>query len=130
MVRVVAKQCASAGYVYAALSSHPGVILLAREAAGSSIPHLDAERVRQVRIPWPSSSLRRQIADLVLKVIDLRDKACDYEQVRHGGCRASHRGGSLMAKVIPIGDPVNDAERRAIAHLPTTCRKVSDPSQL
>jgi len=34
------------------------------EAAGSSIPHLDAGRIAAVEIPWPDPDIRAEIADL------------------------------------------------------------------
>lgn len=79
MVRVSARDPQDTGYLYAVLSCEPGVTLIAREAAGSSIPHLEEERVRQIRIPWAKSKVRATIGQDVIQARDLRDDACVKE---------------------------------------------------
>lgn len=46
MVRVTAKNTNDTGYLFAVLASAYGVRLISREAAGSSIPHIEVARVR------------------------------------------------------------------------------------
>ena len=75
MARVAAHDPEDAGYLYALLSTPEGVVLLAREAAGSSIPHLDVKRVRNLKIPWPRPALRHEIGQKVVRAIDMRDQA-------------------------------------------------------
>lgn len=79
MVRIKPKDPRDAGYIYATLASEHGVRLLKREAAGSSIPHLDERRVSQVRIPWPHESLRWKIAALAHEARKQWDKAVELE---------------------------------------------------
>lgn len=62
MVRILPKDPAETGFIYSVLSSEHGIRLLKREAAGSSIPHLDESRVRMLPIPWPDSSTRSEIS--------------------------------------------------------------------
>ena len=79
MIRITAKDSRDTGYLFAVLSSGPGVTLVAREAAGSSIPHMDANRVRRIEIPWASKEIREEIGATVLRAWSLRDEACAYE---------------------------------------------------
>lgn len=80
MVRVEALDPQDAGYIYAVLSCPVGVTLLSREAAGSSIPHLDAGRVRQLEIPWPSKDVRTRMSAEVDRATALQDRACEAEE--------------------------------------------------
>jgi type I restriction enzyme S subunit len=79
MIRITANESADSGYLFALLSSDPGVVLISREAAGSSIPHIDANRVRRIEVPWASKELRTEIGAPVLLAWSLRDEACAYE---------------------------------------------------
>jgi type I restriction enzyme, S subunit len=79
MVRVVPNCESDAGYLFAVLSSEYGVRLIAREAAGSSIPHLEQGRVTAIEIPWPDEDMRAEIGKLVLEARDLRDQANEKE---------------------------------------------------
>jgi type I restriction enzyme S subunit len=79
MVRVLANDISDNGYLYALLSSEFGINLLKREASGSSIPHLEENRIKKIRIPWPSSSERKRIGEKVWESLDLRDKSNDSE---------------------------------------------------
>jgi type I restriction enzyme S subunit len=84
MVRVVPNYESDAGYLFAVLSSEYGVRLIAREAAGSSIPHLEQSRVAAIEIPWPDEDMRAEIGKLALEARDLRDKANEEESTaRH-----------------------------------------------
>lgn len=80
MVRVIAKNERDTGYLFAVLASPYGVRLLSREAAGSSIPHLEAGRVRALSIPWPEEQVRTRIGKLVLDAQHLRDEALSAER--------------------------------------------------
>jgi len=75
MVRVKSNVRRDAGFIFALLSTDEGVTLIAREAAGSSIPHMDATRVRGLQIPWPNQKRRYEVSDLVDEAIKLRDGA-------------------------------------------------------
>jgi type I restriction enzyme S subunit len=79
MVRVLPRDLGDAGYLYALLSTAEGVTLLAREAAGSSIPHIEVGRVRNIRIPWPDDVFRQEVGRKVVEAIGLRDEACADE---------------------------------------------------
>jgi type I restriction enzyme S subunit len=79
MIRITAKDSADSGYLFALLSSGLGVVLISREAAGSSIPHIDASRVRQIEIPWASKEQRAEIGGPVQLAWNLRDEACAYD---------------------------------------------------
>lgn len=89
MVRVRPHDPKDAGFLYALLSTAEGVLLISRESAGSSIPHLDANRVRSIRVPWPAPEVRQQIGKWVDEAVALRDQACiDEEQARELVTRA------------------------------------------
>ena len=79
MVRVTPNDPMDGGYLFAVLSSPFGVRLIKREAAGSSIPHLDVTRVRSVSIPWPSRAVRSVIGELMSLARDCWDKAVALE---------------------------------------------------
>ena len=79
MVRITTEDNCDSGFLYALLSCPEGVTLLAREAAGSSIPHMDADRLRRIRIPWPRREVRMHIGELVLQAVHMRDHACEDE---------------------------------------------------
>ncbi len=78
MIRVI-PEGDEVGYLSAVLSSGPGTTLIAREAAGSSIPHIEAGRVKRIKIPWADTPIRRRIGWLVTEATNLRDEACDCE---------------------------------------------------
>jgi len=80
MVRVTAKDDADTGYLFSVLSSTYGVRLISREAAGSSIPHIEAGRVRSLAIPWPDQDLRARIGRCVLEAQHRRDDAIHAER--------------------------------------------------
>jgi len=79
MIRIVSEDDVDAGYLFALLSSEYGVRLLSREAAGSSIPHTDEQRVSRLRIPWPNKPTRERISQLAIRARELRDQACQLE---------------------------------------------------
>lgn len=80
MVRLVPHGAAETGYIFAVLSSEHGVRLLKREAAGSSIPHLDAARIAAVKIPWPDSLIRAEVAALAHEARECWDRADELEK--------------------------------------------------
>jgi type I restriction enzyme S subunit len=80
MIRIVPKDDVDGGYLFTLLSSEFGIRLLSREAAGSSIPHTDEQRVKRIRIPWPSRQVRKEIGSCSIRARDLRDHACDLER--------------------------------------------------
>ena len=79
MVRVIPNYESDAGYLFSVLSSEYGVRLIAREAAGSSIPHLEQGRVAAIEIPWPDEDMRAGIGKLALEARALRDQAIEKE---------------------------------------------------
>lgn len=79
MVRLVPHNAKETGFIFAALSSEHGVRLLKREAAGSSIPHLDEGRIRAVKIPWPEPNVRAQVAALAHEARECWDRADELE---------------------------------------------------
>jgi len=80
MVRVTPRETEDAGYIYAVLASPHGVRLIARESAGSSIPHIEVSRVRSLMIPWADEATRRSIGGLVIRARELRDEACAHDE--------------------------------------------------
>lgn len=94
MIRIVPKDDVDGGYLFALLSSEFGVRLLSREAAGSSIPHTNEQRVKRVRIPWPQRQVRKDIGASAIRARDLRDRACDLEREAKELVEAAIRRGS------------------------------------
>lgn len=80
MVRVTAKDGGDTGYLYAVLASTYGMRLISREAAGSSIPHIEAGRVRVISIPWPERGIRTRVGKLVMDAQRRRDDAINAER--------------------------------------------------
>lgn len=79
MIRIVPKNDVDGGYLFVLLNSEYGVRLLSREAAGSSIPHTDEQRVKRISIPWPEKEVRTKVSELAIKARRLRDRACISE---------------------------------------------------
>ena len=79
MIRICPKDDVDAGYLFTLLSSEYGVRLLSREAAGSSIPHTEEDRVSRVRVPWPNRDMRAYIGEPAIQARELRDTACRSE---------------------------------------------------
>lgn len=80
MIRIVPEDDIDGGYLFTLLSSEHGVRLLSREAAGSSIPHTDEQRVKRIQLPWPSRADREDIGAPAIRARELRDEACVWEQ--------------------------------------------------
>jgi type I restriction enzyme S subunit len=79
MVRLIPHDAEESGYIFAVLSSEHGLRLLKREAAGSSIPHLDERRVAAIEIPWPAKEIRVTVAALADEARDNWDRADELE---------------------------------------------------
>jgi type I restriction enzyme S subunit len=79
MVRLSTVDIVDAGYLFAILDTREGVVLLSREASGSSIPHTDLGRLRRMNVPWPEYAVRSSIGKLVCSATLLRDEACVLE---------------------------------------------------
>jgi type I restriction enzyme S subunit len=80
MIRVVPHNRYDQGFLLAFLDSEFGRATLVREAAGSSIPHLDCDRIRRVRVPWPDPSIRKAIGLHVVNAHRLKDEATEDER--------------------------------------------------
>lgn len=80
MIRIVPEDDIDGGYLFTLLSSEHGVRLLSREAAGSSIPHTDEQRVKRIQVPWPSRTDREYISEPAIRARELRDQACIWER--------------------------------------------------
>jgi len=95
MVRIRCSSPIDAGYLFALLDTDAGTALIKSEASGSSIPHLDETRIRQLQVPWPDKSLRRAVSDGVVRALDLRDEASRCERAARAMVeQAIERGGS------------------------------------
>lgn len=79
MVRILAKDVADAGFIFALLRSEHGRRLLEREATGTSIPHLDESRVEKIPIPWPDRAKRQAIATIIDQAVEIRDQAAAFD---------------------------------------------------
>ena len=79
MIRVQAADDIDSGYLYTLLASQYGVSLITRESAGSSIPHIEEQRISNLEIPWPERQEREAIGKLAIEARDLRDEACRLE---------------------------------------------------
>lgn len=93
MIRIVPEDDIDAGYIFTLLSSEYGIRLLSREAAGSSIPHTDEQRVGRIRIPWPEKATRKPISKPAIRARELRDQACQLESEARERVEACIEGG-------------------------------------
>lgn len=75
LMRVATDDAADAAYLSVVLSSPHGYRAITRNAFGSSIPQLDPAHIGALRIPWPSSTVRKRIAAPVLEAWRLEDDA-------------------------------------------------------
>ncbi len=94
MIRIVPEDDIDGGYLFTLLSSEHGVRLLSREAAGSSIPHTDEQRVKRIQVPWPSRKDREDIGAPAIRARELRDQACVREQEARDMLEAKILGGA------------------------------------
>lgn len=79
MVRIKTTSQTDTGYIFAVLSTTYGIRLLKREASGSSIPHLEEGRIKNLKIPWPNTRIREAIGKKIVNAMKLRDSAVDDE---------------------------------------------------
>lgn len=93
MIRIAPEDDIDGGYLFTLLSSEHGVRLLSREAAGSSIPHTDEQRVKRIQVPWPSRKDREDIGAPAIRARELRDQACVWEQEARDMLEAKILGG-------------------------------------
>lgn len=93
MIRIVPEDDVDGGYLFTLLSSEHGVRLLSREAAGSSIPHTDEQRVKRIQVPWPSRTDREEISASAIRARELRDQACVWEREARDMLEARILGG-------------------------------------
>lgn len=93
MIRIVPEDDIDGGYLFTLLSSEHGVRLLSREAAGSSIPHTDEQRVKRIQVPWPARNDREDIGAPAIRARELRDQACVWEQEARDMLEAKILGG-------------------------------------
>lgn len=69
-----------AGYLLLALGNRPlGRPIVVRNAYGTSIPHLDVEDVVGIKIPRLEDHVEAEISDLMVRAVELRSNADDYE---------------------------------------------------
>lgn len=79
MIRVVGNEDSDSYYLYCLLSLPEFEKLIAAEAAGSSIPHIEENRIKNLDIFWPEQNVRENIAKKVKKAIELIDDAQQNE---------------------------------------------------
>lgn len=77
LMRVATDDAQDAAYLSVVLSSPHGYRAITRNAFGSSIPQLDPAHIGAIRLPWPSSAVRKRIAEPVLEAWKLEDDASE-----------------------------------------------------
>jgi type I restriction enzyme S subunit len=75
MIRVKGNDFSDSYYLFALLSLPEYELLIAAEAAGSSIPHIEEKRVRNINVYWPDKNVRDKISSKVKVAIELLDLA-------------------------------------------------------
>lgn len=75
LMRIAAEDAEISAYLSVVLSSPHGYRAITRNAFGSSIPQLDPAHIGALRLPWPSSAIRKRIAEPVLAAWKLEDEA-------------------------------------------------------
>jgi type I restriction enzyme S subunit len=75
LMRIAAEDAETSAYLSVVLSSPHGYRAITRNAFGSSIPQLDPAHIAALRLPWPSSAVRKHIAGPVLTAWKLEDEA-------------------------------------------------------
>jgi type I restriction enzyme, S subunit len=74
-IRIVPRNAEEGAYIWAALSTRLCYLQIIRRACGTSIPYLDASRVRDLPIPWVNKKFRDEIAATVIEAMEMRSKA-------------------------------------------------------
>jgi len=84
LVRVRMPNAESAHIAFAIFASQPGYWATVGTAFGSSIPSLDSELLSELRIPWFTESIRKELAVLVGTMVRALSEAvvCDQEARR------------------------------------------------
>ncbi|RKF20171.1 restriction endonuclease subunit S [Alginatibacterium sediminis] len=83
MIRVKGNEPLDSYYLFALLSLPEFEVLIAAEAAGSSIPHIEEKRVKNLNVYWPNKAIRDDIASKVKEAIDLIDKGHENEDMAY-----------------------------------------------
>ena len=78
-IRIVPRSEDEGAYLWAALSTRLLYFQIVRRACGTSIPYLDARRVREIPVPWPKRSVRKVIATMVIAAMEKRSLASEAE---------------------------------------------------
>lgn len=79
LMRIAPKSRIDAAYLFAILSSPHGYRAITRYAFGTSIPQLDPKHIARLKIPWPDSPIRAQLASPILESWELEDHAIASE---------------------------------------------------
>jgi type I restriction enzyme S subunit len=80
LIRIAASERVDSAYLFTMLSSPVGYRAIVRNAFGSSIPQLESAHLAKMLIPWPSQSIREQIAEPILRSWELEDEAIDLDR--------------------------------------------------
>lgn len=80
LMRIATQDLEVAAFLFAVLTSACGYRAIVRNAFGSSIPQLDPKHIGKLTIPWPSASLRADVAAEVLHAWKLEDEAVGRER--------------------------------------------------
>lgn len=78
-IRIIPRSEDEGAYLWAALSTSLLYFQIVRRACGTSIPYLDARRVREIPVPWPKESVREEIAAMVIASMEKRSLATEAE---------------------------------------------------
>lgn len=76
LYRLVPQTPEDGGYLFAYLRTPVGQLLLKRQACGNSIPRVWDPHIRDMTLPWPDASLRKQVGKAVI------DAHADLERAR------------------------------------------------
>ena len=80
LMRIAVADPEVAAFLFALLTSSYGYRAIVRNAFGSSIPQLDPKHIGKLTIPWPSESMRAEVASEVLLAWKLEDEAVGRER--------------------------------------------------
>ncbi len=80
LMRIAVANPEVAAFLFALLTSAYGYRAIVRNAFGSSIPQLDPKHIGKLTIPWPSESMRAEVASEVLLAWKLEDEAVGRER--------------------------------------------------
>ena len=78
-VRIVPVGADEGAYLWAALSTDLLYQQIVRRACGASIPYIDAKRIADIPVPWPSREQRLSVAEGVKEAMELRSRASKCE---------------------------------------------------